>query len=50
MTASVFAVVFPGGASSQVAKPSLHVAKDGFPAGHDTPEGVASDIARASEM
>jgi hypothetical protein len=32
---------------SQTAKPKLHVAADGFPFGHETPEGVASDIARA---
>src|SRR5262245_17045643 len=28
-------------------KPKLKVASDGFPAGHDTPEGVACDLARA---
>src|SRR5882724_11037650 len=29
------------------AKPKIKVAADGFPAGHDTPEGVACDLARA---
>lgn len=28
-------------------KPKLQVAADGFPFGHDTPEGVAADLARA---
>ena len=28
-------------------KPKLKVAPDGFPAGHETPEGVACDLARA---
>lgn len=29
------------------ARPKLRVAEDGFPSGHDTPEGAASDLARA---
>jgi hypothetical protein len=29
------------------AKPKLKVASDGFPAGHDTPEGAACDLVRA---
>jgi hypothetical protein len=29
------------------AKPKIKVAADGFPSGHDTPEGVACDLARA---
>ena len=33
--------------SAVEAKPKLKVAADGFPAGHDTPEGVACDLARA---
>jgi len=33
--------------SSSAAKPKLRVASDGFPTGQDTPEGVASDLARA---
>jgi hypothetical protein len=28
-------------------KPKIKVAADGFPAGHDTPEGVACDLARS---
>jgi hypothetical protein len=28
-------------------KPKIKVAADGFPSGHDTPEGVACDLARA---
>ena len=33
--------------SADDAKPKIKVAADGFPAGHDTPEGVACDLARA---
>jgi hypothetical protein len=29
------------------AKPKLKVANDGFPAGQNTPEGAATDLARA---
>jgi len=29
------------------AKPKIKVAADGFPSGHDTPEGIACDLARA---
>lgn len=32
---------------AEVRKPIVHVAKDGFPSGHETPEGIASDFARA---
>ncbi len=34
-------------ARGQVTKPNLRVAADGFPSGHDTPEGAACDLARA---
>ena len=34
-------------AAGQTPKPKLRVSNDGFPAGHDTPEGVAADLARA---
>lgn len=33
--------------AKQSAKPKLRIATDGFPEGHDTPEGVAADLARA---
>jgi hypothetical protein len=33
--------------AAEDAKPKIKVAADGFPAGHDTPEGVACDLARA---
>jgi hypothetical protein len=33
--------------AGHTAKPKLQVAADGFPSGHDTPEGAASDLARA---
>ena len=33
--------------SADNAKPKIKVAADGFPAGHNTPEGVACDLARA---
>jgi len=34
-------------ASDTPAKPKLKVAPDGFPSGHETPEGAACDLARA---
>jgi hypothetical protein len=34
-------------AAAQTVKPKLKVASDGFPSGHDTPEGAACDLARA---
>src|SRR5579864_5624239 len=33
--------------ATAVAKPKLRVASDGFPTGQSTPEGAASDLARA---
>jgi len=33
--------------ADQTVKPKLKVASDGFPIGHDTPEGAACDLARA---
>lgn len=44
---SVFAVVPSASAAHQATKLKLKVAADGFPAGHDTPEGTAADLARA---
>jgi hypothetical protein len=35
---------------SSTAKPKVRVAGDGFPTGQDTPEGTASDLARAFMM
>ena len=47
-------VIFPtllcGAAGRQTAKPKLKVAADGLPGGHDTPEGVACDLARSSSI
>jgi hypothetical protein len=34
-------------ATAQTVKPKLRVSADGFPSGHDTPEGAACDLARA---
>jgi hypothetical protein len=34
-------------ATTAPSKPAIHVTPDGFPAGHDTPEGAACDLARA---
>jgi hypothetical protein len=34
-------------ARAQTVKPKLKVSADGFPSGHDTPEGAACDLARA---
>jgi len=42
-----FAILSCGVAAAQAAKPKLQVAADGFPSGHDTPEGVACDLTRA---
>lgn len=36
-----------GAFADAVAKPKINVAADGFPSGHDTPEGAACDLARA---
>jgi len=33
--------------AADAAKPKIKVMEDGFPAGHDTPEGAACDLARA---
>jgi len=33
--------------ATATSRPALKVEKDGFPAGHDTPEGAACDLARA---
>jgi hypothetical protein len=41
------AVALYGIAIAKDKKPKLKVAADGFPAGHETPEGVASDLSRA---
>src|SRR5258708_25080981 len=35
------------GFAADAPKPKIKVADDGFPAGHDTPVGVACDLARA---
>jgi hypothetical protein len=43
----IAAVALYGFALPKDKKPKLKVAADGFPAGHDTPEGVASDLSRA---
>lgn len=39
--------LFFGASARQGTKPKLRVAADGFPSGHDTPEGVACDLARS---
>ncbi len=36
-----------GAAGKQTTRPKLRVAADGFPGGHDTPEGTACDLARS---
>ena len=43
----VFTMVLSGFAADATEKPKLKVAADGFPSGHDTPEGAACDLARA---
>jgi hypothetical protein len=43
----LLSVVLCGHAADNATKPKLKVAADGFPSGHDTPEGAACDLARA---
>ena len=43
----ILSVGFCSLAADNTAKPKLKVAADGFPSGHDTPEGAACDLARA---
>jgi hypothetical protein len=40
-------VIFCSVAADTATKPKLKVASDGFPSGHETPEGAACDLARA---
>src|SRR5271163_3583880 len=50
LTLSMICLILPclsGGAEKQAGKPRLIVAADGLPAGHETPEGAACDLARA---
>jgi hypothetical protein len=43
----IFPLWLCGAAGGQTTKPKLKVATDGLPSGHDTPEGVACDLARS---
>ena len=43
----IFTVILCATAADTNALPRLKVAADGFPSGHDTPEGAACDLARA---
>jgi len=43
----VLSALFVSLGAGQTPKPKIKLAADGFPTGHDTPEGVASDLARA---
>jgi len=43
----IFAMALCSVLTANTTKPKLKPAPDGFPTGHDTPEGVASDLARA---
>jgi hypothetical protein len=43
----ILSVVLCGLGADNATKPKLKVAADGFPSGHDTPEGAACDLARA---
>jgi hypothetical protein len=43
----IFMVVLCSYAAESTAKPKIKVAADGFPIGHDTPEGAACDLAKA---
>jgi hypothetical protein len=42
-----FPILICAAAESQSVKPKLQVAADGFPSGHQTPEGAACDVTRA---
>jgi hypothetical protein len=39
--------LWSGTTGNQAAKPKLRVSTDGFPSGHSTPEGAASDVVRS---
>jgi hypothetical protein len=43
----ILAAAFCSAAADTPAKPKLQVAADGYPSGHETPEGAACDLARA---
>jgi len=43
----ILSVVLCAVAADKTTKPKIKVAADGFPSGHETPEGVACDLARA---
>ena len=43
----IFTMILCSVAADIAAKPKLRVAADGYPMGHDTPEGAACDLARA---
>ena len=48
LCAILVSVCLPCSASvAQTAKPKIKVASDGFPSGHDIPEGAASDVVRS---
>jgi hypothetical protein len=48
LTATWFLLAaFSAVASAQTTRPTIVVGDDGFPSGHDTPEGAACDLARA---
>lgn len=47
LLACVFVLLPSGSGARQTTKPRLKVAADGFPSGHATPEGAASDVVRA---
>lgn len=43
----IFTMILYSVAADTATKPKLRVAADGYPSGHDTPEGAACDLARA---
>jgi hypothetical protein len=47
LLAWIFPLLLCGAAATQTTKLKLKVAADGFPSGHDTPEGAACDVVRS---
>ena len=47
LVVGVLAAAVSAGHAADKDKPTIKLQADGFPAGHDTPEGVACDLARA---
>lgn len=47
LVVGILPVLLIGATGRQATKPKIKVAADGFPSGHDTPEGAACDVVRS---